>query len=139
MQRRHFEAIAEVLCVLKHDLSKADHRRVVNEFADMLVRQNTRFDRGRFEIACGKENTRSSLHVRVDRKMIMFKLEDQLLGEFVDRNSLQSVIETLARHCGDKAVQAAVSWQNVPLAKKWERAAAFLEQAANNEFVVDAS
>lgn len=52
MQRRHFEAIAEVLRYLKNELSPADHSLVVGEFADMCTRQNAHFDRDRFLRAC---------------------------------------------------------------------------------------
>lgn len=69
----------------------------------------------------------------------MSKIESELLGDFVQRYALQTVLEALARHCSAEAMHAAVNAQNVPLAKRWDRAASLLEQVAINRSVIEVS
>jgi hypothetical protein len=56
MTRMHFELIARVVRdVLEHRGDPMDDKALVAEFARALAATNGRFDRGRFERACGLE------------------------------------------------------------------------------------
>lgn len=55
--KRHYEAIANVLCTEAQSLTMTDElmqwRRMVDSFGDKLALDNPRFDRDRFLEACG--------------------------------------------------------------------------------------
>ena len=53
MQRRHFQLIADTIQALPKRFTQDDIRVIANAFADMLARQNGRFDCERFLEACG--------------------------------------------------------------------------------------
>jgi hypothetical protein len=59
-ERRHYKAVAEVLRNVLADLGHSDAdprppmswRKIKQELGTMFIRDNPRFDRGRFEEAC---------------------------------------------------------------------------------------
>jgi len=52
MTRKHFQAIADTIKGLRHELSKEDADKIAKEFARMCKGFNGRFDEGRFLQAC---------------------------------------------------------------------------------------
>jgi hypothetical protein len=58
MQRRHFELIARILKEANESVSSREARAAVSNiaatFSDALKRENPRFDRARFLLACGE-------------------------------------------------------------------------------------
>ena len=57
-ERRHYCAVAEVLRVVLHDIAQPHEpvpfawRRIKQDLGTMFIRDNPRFDRGKFEEAC---------------------------------------------------------------------------------------
>jgi hypothetical protein len=53
MQKRHFEAIANILKAARPTMSNDAHRALVDEFTTMCAAQNPRFQSAKFQHACG--------------------------------------------------------------------------------------
>jgi hypothetical protein len=56
MQKRHFEAIANILKAARPTMSNDAHRALVDEFTFMCAAQNPRFQSAQFQSACGVGN-----------------------------------------------------------------------------------
>lgn len=53
MSRKHYRALAGALLPAREGMLASDFARLVDRVADVLQADNPRFDRDRFETACG--------------------------------------------------------------------------------------
>lgn len=52
------------------------------------------------------------------------------LEDILDRTSLQDILSALSAICADKAEHVSSNWQDEALAKAWQRAAEYLNNAS---------